>query len=100
MAPAHWTTSTWMKVVSILIGVIIWGSAYFAGQATSAGKVRLVASIVKVNTIEIQHNAEKHDESMGQVNETLRTMSDIQKTQAVIVNELNIKVNVLEERSR
>ncbi len=76
MAPAHWTTSTWVKIVCILVSVILFGAGMMGGQSLLGAKVQTNKEGVTANATEIKHIQETVDDKLGRIETTQKTHDD------------------------
>ena len=75
MAPAHWTTSTWVKIVCILVSIILFGAGMMGGQSLLGAKVQTNKEGVTANATEIKHIQETVDDKLERI-ETIQKTQD------------------------
>ena len=75
MAPAHWTTSTWVKIVCILVSIILFGAGMLGGQSLLGAKVQTNKEGVTANATEIKHIQETVDDKLERI-ETIQKTQD------------------------
>ena len=75
MAPAHWTTSTWVKIVCILVSIILFGAGMMGGQSLLGARVQTNKEGVTANATEIKHIQETVDDKLERI-ETIQKTQD------------------------
>ncbi len=75
MAPAHWTESTWMKLVSILVAIILITIGALGGQSLLGAKVQRNTAGVTANATEIEHIQEVVNDKLERI-ETNQKVAD------------------------
>ncbi len=76
MAPAHWTTSTWVKIVCILVSIILFGAGMMGGQSLLGAKVQTNKEGVTANATEIKHIQETVDDKLERIETVQKTQDE------------------------
>lgn len=94
MAPAHWTTSTWVKIVFGLVSIILLTVGALGGQSLLGAKVQTNKEGITANATEIKHIQETVDDKL----ERIETIQKTQDEKLDDISEIVITIRTIVEQ--